>query len=187
MIFPESGLTTLYVISFLPASTLFHKVAMLCTRYRKMLPNCGLLDQHKSLTVRDLDMAQYCIESFLYASSFADTILLKAGRQDLRHAVPLCKAIIGTPRFKKKQKPLILITFKPVQDQFMTRKTCKKYVRNKIGNLACKVNFDFEYLPRYVRELGPNPTELQRMLREIQIALLDSSDSGSQSSDIELP
>ncbi len=42
----------LYTYSYLDGSTLFHKIAVLCKKTRLALPNAGLLDQPKELTLK---------------------------------------------------------------------------------------------------------------------------------------
>lgn len=41
----------LIVLSYLPAYTLYHKIALLNSQTREELPNWKILDQEKSLTV----------------------------------------------------------------------------------------------------------------------------------------
>ena len=50
--YPESTELKLLTFSYLAGCDLFHKIALTCKSLRKLLPNSGLLDQIKIITIK---------------------------------------------------------------------------------------------------------------------------------------
>ena len=65
------------IFSYVPGCDLFHKIALTCKSIRQKLPNSGLLDQIRVITVKlifDEDSLYFNKNSFNYALELADSI-----------------------------------------------------------------------------------------------------------------
>ena len=74
--FPHSHDLRLLTFSFLSGDELFKKIAVLNKKLRQSLPGAGLLDQHKSISIKCTDCEitdEFALDSFLYAVSLADS------------------------------------------------------------------------------------------------------------------
>jgi len=75
--YPESRHLQLTTFSYLTGCDLFHKISVTCKAMRKSLPNSGLLDQIKVITIKSKydDYPGYLpVDSFKYALELADSI-----------------------------------------------------------------------------------------------------------------
>ncbi len=73
--YPESSDLQLLTFSYLPGCDLFHKIAVTCKSLRKVLPNSGLLDQIKIITIKaptDNYPDYLPVNSFKYALELAN-------------------------------------------------------------------------------------------------------------------
>jgi hypothetical protein len=77
VLYPESSDLRMVTFSYLPGCILFHKIALTCKSIRKLMPESGLLDQIKVVTIKaptDNYPDRLPLESFKYALSLADSI-----------------------------------------------------------------------------------------------------------------
>ncbi len=68
--YPESTNLRLTTFSYLPGCDLFHKISVTCKSLRSVLPNAGLLDQIKVITIKapsDNSPDYLPVDSFKYA------------------------------------------------------------------------------------------------------------------------
>jgi hypothetical protein len=74
--FSDSQYLELLVYSYLPACSIFHKIAVLSKKHRDSLPKAALLDQDKVLTLIHNGNLLPHTDSFLYAIRVVDGIQL---------------------------------------------------------------------------------------------------------------
>ena len=78
--YPESSDLQLLTFSYLPGCDLFHKISVTCKSIRSVLPNSGLLDQIKVITIKaPTENYPDClpVDSFKYALELADSIQIQ--------------------------------------------------------------------------------------------------------------
>ena len=87
--YQESTKLRLETFSYLPGCDLFHKISVTCKSIRSMLPNSGLLDQIKVITIKapsDNYPDYLPVDSFKYALELADSIQIQVNAYHLKYA-----------------------------------------------------------------------------------------------------
>ena len=87
--YPGSSDLQLLTFSYLPGSDLFHKISVTCKSLRSVLPNSGLLDQIKVITIKaPTENYPDClpVDSFKYALELADSIQIQVNAYHIKYA-----------------------------------------------------------------------------------------------------
>jgi len=87
--YPESRHLQILTFSYLTGCDLFHKIAVTNKAMRESLPNSGLLDQIKVITIKaptDNYPEIPSVKSFSYALNLADSIQIQVNAYHLKYA-----------------------------------------------------------------------------------------------------
>jgi len=81
------------MFSYLAGCDLFHKIALTCKDIRQRLPNSGLLDQMRVITVKftlDEESLYFNKNSFNYALALADSIQIQIAADQFAFLKKMC-------------------------------------------------------------------------------------------------
>ena len=116
MNFPVTNpLVKFVVFSYLSGCEIFHRIALTSKRIRDQLPDSGLLNQIKVITIKHEKAEEMSLpkaESFLYAIRLADGIQLQLSKGSIKYADLLLEFIRIASVSIKKQEPFIDVIFK---------------------------------------------------------------------------